>query len=366
MKIGFDAREFLSGKMTGIARYLRQFLQCATALPSPHEYVLFCNQKTHVPVEHPKLKKVIITERITPFWDQILLPLRIAREKVDIFLTPYFKSSYFLSANLVLIINDLIPLFFPEELGFLKRHYFRSMWRLAARRAKMIMTISQNSKDDIVKVLKLSEDKIKVVHLAVEKRFMSPDVRVEDIRRKYSLPEEFIFYVGNLSPHKNIRGLIKAYKALPEMLRQKYKLVIAASKKAKYLAGIEKVIREMELSAEVFFTGFIEEKDLPTVYRMSELFAFPSFYEGFGLPPLEAMASGCPVVSSNTSSLPEVLGDAALLFNPYDVEEMSSAMRKMLEDENLRNKFLQKGLERAKIYTPEKMTEEIISFLESI
>jgi glycosyltransferase involved in cell wall biosynthesis len=228
------------------------------------------------------------------------------------------------------------------------------------------MTISQNSKDDIVKVLKLSEDKIKVVHLAVEERFMSPDVRDGEIRRKYSLPKEFIFYVGNLSPHKNVRGLIKAYKALPELLREKYKLVIGASKKAEYFADIEKVIREMKLLSEVFFTGFIEEKDLPTVYRMSELFAFPSLYEGFGLPPLEAMASGCPVVSSNTSSLPEVLGDAALLFNPYDIEEVSSAMRKMLEDENLRNMFRQKGLERAKIFTSERMTEKIISFLESI
>ena len=230
----------------------------------------------------------------------------------------------------------------------------------------MIMTISQNSKDDIVKILKVSADKIKVVHLAVEERFMSPDARIEDIRRKYSLPEEFIFYVGNLSPHKNIQGLIKAYKALPEMLRQKYKIVIAVSKKVKHFTDIERAIKEMGLLSEVSFTGFIEEKDLPTVYRMSELFAFPSLYEGFGLPPLEAMASGCPVVSSNTSSLPEVLGDAALFFNPYDVEEVSSAMRKMLEDENLRNTFRQKGLERAKLFTPEKMTEKIISLLESI
>ena len=195
---------------------------------------------------------------------------------------------------------------------------------------------------------------------------MSPDVRVGEIRRKYSLPKEFIFYVGNLSPHKNVRGLIRAYKALPEWLREKYKLVLGASKKAKYFTDIEKVIREMELLSEVFFTGFIEEKDLPTVYRMSELFVFPSLYEGFGLPPLEAMASGCPVVSSNSAPMTEVLGDAALFFNPYDVEEMSSAMKKMLEDENLRDRFQQKGLERARIFTPEKMTEEIISLLESI
>jgi len=122
----------------------------------------------------------------------------------------------------------------------------------------------------------------------------------------------------------------------------------------------------MELTQEVHISGFIDDSDLPEVYHMSSLFVFPSFYEGFGLPPLEAMACGCPVVSSNTSSMPEALGDAALFFNPYRTEEMTLAIRQMLEDENLRNTLRQKGLSRAKFFSIEKMTNKMIDVLESV
>jgi hypothetical protein len=366
MKIGIDAREFQSGRMTGIGRYLWHFLQYAASSKGPHEYVLFCNQKTDVSFDLPKLKNVIITENITPIWDQVLLPLNIAKEKIDVFLTPYIKAPFFLPSNMILIINDLIPLLFPEEFGLFKRLYFRFMSGRSARRAKRIITISENSKDDIVKFFRLLADKIMVVHLGVEERFRSPDIRKEEIRRKYALPQKFILYVGNLSPHKNVQGLIKSYAALPSDMREKYKLVMGVSKSDKYFSHIGKVIREMELIQDVVFTGFIEEKDLPAVYNMGSLFAFPSFYEGFGLPPLEAMACGCPVVSSNTSSMPEVLGDAALFFNPYHVEEMSLAIKQMLEDDNLRNKFRQKGLERAKFFTFEKMANRILDIFEMV
>ena len=366
MKIGIDAREFVAGQMTGIGRYLWHFLQYATSSKGPHEYVLFCNQETDVSFDLPKLKKVIITENITPIWDQVLLPLKMAREKIDVFLTPYFKAPFFLPSKMVLIINDLIPLFFPEEHRLFRRLYFRFMCVIAARRAKRIITISENSRDDIVKFFKLSADKIMIVHLGLEERFKPSDIKTEEIRRKYALPQKFILYVGNLSPHKNVQGLIKSYAALPSNMREKYKLVMGASRSDKYFSHIEKVIREMELIQDVVFTGFIEHKDLPTVYNMGSLFAFPSFYEGFGLPPLEAMASGSPVVSSSTSSMPEVLGDAALFFNPYHVKEMSSAIRQMLEDENLRNKFRQKGLERAKFFTFEKMANRILDIFEMV
>lgn len=365
MKIGIDAREFLSERTTGIGRYLEHFLQCAATSNYPHEYVLFCNQKTRVPLDHPKIKRVIITEIITPLWDQALLPLNIAREKIDVFLTPYFKAPFFLSSSMVLIINDLIPLFFPEEHRLINRLYFRFLCGMAGRRATKIITISANSRDDIVKFLRLPADKIMVAHLGVEERFRSPDIRTEEIRRKYILPQKFILYVGNLSPHKNVQGLIESYASLPLNLREEYKLVLGSFRSDKYFSYIEKVIKEMELTKDVLFTGFIEEEDLPSVYHMSSLFAFPSLYEGFGLPPLEAMACGCPVVSSNTSSMPEVLGNAALFFNPYHIEEMSLAIRQMLEDENLRNRFRQRGLERAKLFTFEKMTNNILDVFES-
>jgi len=366
MKIGIDAREFQAGRMTGIARYLWHFLRYTTTSDSPHEYVLFCNQWTHVPFDYPKLKKVIINEKITLIWDQLLLPLRMAREKIDVFLTPYFKVPLFLSSNVVLIINDLIPLFFPEEFGLFKRVYFRLMCQMAVRRAARIVTISENSRDDIVKLFNVPADKIGIVHLAAEQRFRPTDIGIEEIRKKYTLPQKFILYVGNLSPHKNIHVLLKAYAALPLNLREQYKLVLGTPKSDKYLTHIKKIIEGMELTRDVVFTGFIEDEDLPTVYHMSSLFAFPSLYEGFGLPPLEAMACGCPVVSSNTSSLTEVLGDAALFFNPHDVGEISSAIGQMLEDKDLQIKFRQKGLQRAKLFSIEKMGNKMLDVFESV
>lgn len=137
MKIGIDVREFQSGQMTGIGRYLWHFLQYATTSNYPHEYVLFCNQETLVPFDLTILKMAIIREKITPLWDQILLPLNIAKEKIDVFLTPYIKAPFFLLSNMILIINDLIPLFFPEEHGLFKRLYFRFMSGRSARRAKL-------------------------------------------------------------------------------------------------------------------------------------------------------------------------------------------------------------------------------------
>jgi glycosyltransferase involved in cell wall biosynthesis len=366
MKIGIDAREFQPERTTGIGRYLERFLRCTATSNYPHEYVLFCNQKTLIPFEHPKIKRVIITEIITPLWDQVLLPLNIAREKIDVFLTPYFKAPFFLSSGMVLIINDLIPLFFPEEHRLFKRIYFRFMCGVTGRRAKRIITISANSRNDIIKFFSFPSKKIEVVHLGVEERFRSPDIKIEETRKKYALPQKFILYIGNLSPHKNVQRLIESYASLPLNLREEYKLILSSLRSDKYFSYIEKAIKEMKLTKDVLFTGFIDEKDLPAVYHMSSLFAFPSLYEGFGLPPLEAMACGCPVVSSNTSSMPEVLGDAALFFNPHHVEEMSLAMRQMLEDENLRNRFRQKGLERAKLFTYEKMTNRILDVFESV
>ncbi|KPJ69456.1 hypothetical protein AMJ44_03820 [candidate division WOR-1 bacterium DG_54_3] len=366
MKIGIDAREFFSGKKTGIGRYLWHFLQCATASDHPHEYVLFCNQDTQVPLNHPKLKSVVIQERITWVWDQIQLPLNIAREKIDVLLTPYFKAPIFSSSFIVLIINDVMPLLFPEESGAFRRLYFKLMLGIAVRRAAKIMTISENSRDDIVRIFKVPAEKIRVVHLGVEEKFRSPEMSTEQIRRKYALPQKFILYVGNLKPHKNVQCLIEAYEALPAQMKEEYRLVLGAPRSDKYFPDIEKIVREKKLAHQILFTGFIEEKDLPSLYHMSSLFVFPSLYEGFGLPPLEAMACGCPVVSSNTSSMPEVLGDAALFFNPYDIEEMSLAIRKMLEDEDLRKKYRQKGLARVKLFTPEKMTNKILDVLKRV
>jgi len=364
MIIGIDAREFREGQVTGISRYLLHFLQYALSSARPHQYVLFCNQETSVPLDSPGLKKVVIPERVTPVWDQISLPFKTATEKVDVFLTPYFKAPLILPCQMVLIMNDLIPLFFPEAHGYVRRNYFKLLSTAAARQATRIVTISANSRSDIVKILGVPTDRVIVVYLGVEQKQGVEDLTKEEARSKYALPKQFILYVGNLSPHKYLEGLIKSYTTLPQDLRAQYKLVFGASKKDKYFPDLEIIVRDTGLTRDIVFTGFIEDKYLPALYSMSTLFAFPSLYEGFGLPPLEAMAYGTPVVSSNTSSMPEVLGDAALLVDPRDTVEFSKAMMSVLMDDDLRRSMIIKGLERVKLFSLEKMAKALLQTLE--
>ena len=364
MIIGIDAREFQAGRITGISRHLLYFLRYALSSTRAHKYVLFCNQETSVPLDSPDLKKVVIRERVTPVWDQIILPFKIAAEKVDVFLTPYFKAPLILPCHMVLIISDLIPLFFPDQYGYVRRNYFKFLITATARRATRIVTVSANSRRDIAEILGVLSDRVKVIHLGVEKRERVEDLTREEARSKYALPKQFILYVGNLSPHKYLEGLIKSYTTLPQDLRAQYKLVFGASKKDKYFPDLEIIVRDTGLTRDIVFTGFIEDKYLPALYSMSTLFAFPSLYEGFGLPPLEAMAYGTPVVSSNTSSMPEVLGDAAVLVDPRDTHEFSKAMTRILTDDDLRKLMVIKGLERVKLFTPEKMAQTLLQALE--
>jgi len=362
MRIGIDAREFKQGKITGIGRYLSQFLKYATENSSA-EFILFCNQYTEFPFEFSNFKKVFIQEYLTFFYDQISLPLNIWREKIDVFLTPYFKAPIFIPSKIVLIINDLIPLLVPEEINFIKRLYFKILCKKSANRADRIITISKKTKEDLIKFFKISSEKIEVIHLGVEERYKQMKEIPEEIKKKYFLPEKFILYVGNLNLHKNVDNLIKAYANLQTDLKNKYKLVLGTSKEGENYLRIKNLIEKHKLKDNIIITGFIEEKDLPLVYNLSSLFVFPSLYEGFGLPVLEAMACGVPVISSNRGAIPEVIGDAGILINPESIEEISSSIIKVLENEELRKIMIEKGLERAKNFTIKKMAESFLKVL---
>jgi glycosyltransferase involved in cell wall biosynthesis len=172
------------------------------------------------------------------------------------------------------------------------------------------------------------------------------------------LPDHYFLYIGTLEPRKNIQSIIRAYKANEGRFKG-VKLVIAGRKGWMY-EEIFKLVREFRLQNDIYFPGYIEDGDVPLLYRGAEAFVFPSLYEGFGMPPLEAMACGVPVITSNTSSLPEVVGDAGLRINPKDIEQLSYAMVKILEDSELRVNCVKKGLERAQNFTWENSAKKVI------
>ncbi len=362
MRIGVDVRELERDKATGIGKYLLNFLKFATDQKPEWEFVLFGNQDTQIDLDVPNIKKIFISECVTFFWDQMQLPCRLKKEKVDLFLAPYFKVPLFFCGKLVLIINDLILLLAPEYQNLsntLKRVYFKSLLKMAIRKADRIITISHHSKKDIIKLFRVPEKKIKVITLAISEKFRPIDFGIEKIISKYKIDGRFIFYVGNFNPHKNVSILIEAYQKLPVKIKEEYSLVIGG-KKDKYYYALFRLVQRLELEDKVIFTDFIAEEDLPYLYNAADIFVFPSLYEGFGLPPLEAMACGTPVIASNTTSLPEVVGVAGILVNPHRVDEIKAAIIKVLTDSALRNDLIKRGLERSMRFTAKKTADQIL------
>jgi len=364
MRIGIDIRELQIKRFTGIGRYLRHLLTYAASDPD-NMYVLFGNQNTSFAPMADNQLFYIIPEKNTVVWDQILLPRALKKEKIDVFLTPYFKAPVFCPCKLVVIFNDLMPLLLEEyqtRAYRLKRTYFKLMSAISTKRATKLITISRHTKNDLIRVFGVKPDKIHVVHLAVEPVYNEDSSDDEMIKDKYYTGENFILYVGNLKPHKNIAQLIDAYHQLPDQMRKHYTLVIGAKKNFTY-TQLLKQARALDIEERVIFTDWIPEEDLPGILKAADLFVFPSIYEGFGLPILEAMACGTAVITSSVSSLPEIAGDGALYVNPHNAEELSIAMQVVLTDKRFKNDLIQKGLKQSATFTIEKMGAAIVDVL---
>ena len=362
MRIGIDVRELEKGKFTGIGRTLRHFLAFAGDQDKENEYVLFGNQKTEYEPLAVNQTLKIIPERVTIVWDQVLLPLAIQREEIDVFLTPYFKAPLWHASKLVVIINDLIPLMVPAYQSpayWPQRVYFKFLTRLTLRSADNIVAISDSTKRDIGRVFHVQEERISVIWLSVEPRYAMADKNSHEAVHKYGIKKKFVFYSGNFKPHKNISTLVEAYRQLPEALRQDHVLLLGSPKDEGFPMIYQRV-KDLKLESQVVFLDGIAEEDLPCFYAAASVFVFPSLYEGFGLPVLEAMAAGAPVITSNTSSMPEVAGDAAILITPTDAEELTAALESVLGDEARRAEMMKKGLIQASGFSWERCAKETL------
>ncbi|MFN3966994.1 MAG: glycosyltransferase family 4 protein, partial [Endomicrobiia bacterium] len=287
----------------------------------------------------------------------------IEENKLDLFFSPYYKVPVFSDVSLINSLFDVIYLMVePYKSKIKNKIYIKNFIKIALKKVKKTLTCSYSTKKDLIENLSLPEEKIEVVYLSVGEEFKPQDTqKILQVKNKYNIDRKYILYVGNFNPHKNVRNLIEAYKILPEKLKQEYILVLVGDNKSM----VSQFIMSDKSDNYMVIENVLDD-DLPAFYSGAEIFVFPSLYEGFGLPPLESMACGCPVVSSNTSSMPEVLRDACLYFNPYDVEDIKEKMKTVLENNSLRNELIQKGLERAKVYSSEKMVENILDIFKSI
>ncbi|MFA6285129.1 MAG: glycosyltransferase family 1 protein [Parcubacteria group bacterium] len=355
MKIGFDARCLEEEKISGVGEYALELLKNLLETDKKNEYIVFSNsfkQKTNRNFEwikkypHAKLKRFSFPNRILNFCFWYLNWPKIDKlvGGADIFFAPNIN---FLSVSsecrLVATFHDLSFERYPHFFLFKTRlwHEYFVAPRKIARIAEKIIAVSESTKKDLETIYKTDPEKINAVHHGISRSFKvidRNDPKLLDIQRKYSLPYKFVLYLGNIEPRKNISSIVAAYKKTvsENPILEGCTLVLAGN--------ISPLCREMVEKENLKTCGYIEREDRPYVYNLASLFVYPSFFEGFGLPVLEAMACGTPVIASNNSSIPEVAGEAAIFIDPNRPSELYEAIEALLTNEKLYAKIKERGL----------------------
>lgn len=283
-------------------------------------------------------------------WNLMYYPAQA--KKFDLLLNPTSHAN-FLSDNQIITVHDLISLHY-KNISSHQRFYFRNILPFLLKKAKLIIAVSENTKKDIIHFYNCPSEKIKVIYNGFDHLCYVPEENNDEvIYKKYGVKNYFLA-VGPTYPHKNFEMLIRSYAELDIKIKKQHPLVIAGGKR-KYLQSIRLLVEEIKLQEHVHFLGYVPIENMPSLYRKAFALVFPSLHEGFGIPLLEAMGCGCPVLASNTTSIPEVCGDAAIYFNPMDMSSLVSSLQSFVNNNELRTVFVEKGKQRARNFSWEKM-----------
>ncbi len=292
-------------------------------------------------------------------WDQITVPRIIREEKIDMIYNPKLSIPLFTKAKKILMIHGAEQYAVKSAFKWYDRIYVRIAMPLYSFFANRILTNTQMGVDDLSRYLHIRKDKFAGVHEGVHKRFkIIDDTEKKRVKEKYDLPEKFILYVGGLTPLKNFRRLALAFDTIAE--KNHYHLVVTGFKRFKFQQDLD-TVESLSSKNKIKFCGFVPDEDLPGFYNLAEMFVFPSLYEGFGLPVLEAMACGCPIITSETGCTKEVTGDAAILIDPYDIHDIAEKIELLAVDKKLKNDLIAKGFERVKNFSWDKCAAETLN-----
>ena len=369
MTIGFDCRLY-SPKYTGIGRYVFELLKNLAEIDQENHYVLYFNQPEfdQFQVPNERWRKKLVNIPHYSLAEQTKFYYFLQQEKIDLMYFPHFNAPIFYKKPFLVTIHDLTLHYYPykeyQPRWSLKKQVeilvYRFLMGRVVKNSRHIIAVSENTKKDVIKEYKIKEDKISVVLEGVPENFQkAPEETIAEMKKKFSITKPYLLYTGVWRSHKNLLKLIEAFQLVLSS-GNNVQLVITGKKDPAY-PEIPALIEKLSLQDKVVLTGFVSEEDLIALNSGAEVFVFPSLYEGFGLPPLEAMALSVPVACSNTSSLPEVCGDAAVYFDPRNVQDMAEKMNQLLNNPQVRQEMIERGQKNLRSFSWRKMTEKILN-----
>lgn len=366
MKIGIDCRMY-SSDFTGIGRYVYELVENLFKIDQQNEYVLFFNEPefSKYQTQSKCVKKVLANASHYSLKEQTHFLKILKNENLDLMHFTHFNAPIFYKKPSVVTIHDLTLHFYPGKkiTSPLHRAGYYKVIKSAVKNAKKIITVSQNTKKDLQVLMKTPSQKIHVIYEGVNEKFKPLTDRhpVEEVTKKYQLDKPYLLYTGVWRSHKNLPNLIKAFHILKTEYNFDGYLVITGRKDPVYEADVVGETQTLQLENDVIFTGLVKERELVPLYNGALMYVFPSLYEGFGLPPLEAMQCGIPVAVSNASCLPEVCGqNNAVFFNPNDPKDMAEKIFQVTSQKTLREQLIQNGLKRVKEFSWQKMAQETL------
>lgn len=360
MRICIDARIPNQG---GIRTCVQELIQSIIKIDKENQYFIFYDSKQGVQGYKNVIEHVVPTNNkiVWILWGQTYLPYFLRKNKIDVFHSLKHVGAFFTKSISLITIYDAGPFLFPEAWKFAERIYWQQMFKLAGRFSDGIITISQKSKETLTEALNVSPDKIhfNLIGINHTQFHVIEASKNQRVKEKYNLPEKFLFWVGLMMETKNISTLIKAFaKAKEDGLEHK---LVLGGRDGREKNNVKVLIQELGIESEVIFLGFIDDKDLASVYNLADIFVFPSKHEGFGLPIVEAMACGTPVIASNSFSHPEVIGDAGILFETMNENDLKDKIIMLVSNTKLYNILVEKGLKRASMYSSDKCAQETIN-----
>jgi glycosyltransferase involved in cell wall biosynthesis len=367
MRIGIMLRHY-EQQEGGVKVYTKRVLPLLFTLGSQHQYVLiYQNPKLlGTYAKYPNVEEVAATLPGTVPWDQIAVPRVARRKRVDLIFNPKFTVPLFTRAKTVFVLHGSEWFVIPEHFKRYDQFYFNRAVPLYCRHSDAFIAVSNAVKADVVKYIGVSPEKVAPIHNGFDPGVFQPvrdPAKLQAVREKYKLPEKFILWAGQIESRKNIARLLQAFAKIKDQVP--HHLVMAGA--LRWSSGGELgVIRDLGIAERICQPGWIDHGDLPAVYCLADQFAFPSLYEGFGIPLLEAMACGCPIVTANTCAPPEVCAGAARLVDPLNVDDIATAMLEVLRNPSLREQMSARGIERAKDFGWEKCTREILALFDRL